>query len=288
MECDLIFTSPMLAADSAWYASSWIYGLREMPGHSIKREGRVPWNFAQALRRMGSGKGSTLLDVGCAEGQFLHLAAKAGFEVTGMDFNPASLEIARKLPGVSEVYLCSVGELGDRLHGKQYDVVTLFEVLEHTADPFQTVLSIHRLLKPGGRLFLSVPGNRRWPGFFHPEVDAPPHHLTLWSEAALVRLLERAGLRVHGVEIKPLGAEDLGIHLKWRWHDAVRKLRPKPSHRATTDENNPVAGQFAGRPNRGAGIVRGLARLGLSPICWMLRSNPKAGGFTLFAHGEKA
>jgi len=288
MECDLIFTSPMRAADSAWYASSWIYDLREMPGNANGQERRVPWNFAQALRRLGTGKGSTLLDVGCAEGQFLQLAAKSGFEVTGLDFNPASLEIARKLPDVSEVYLCSVEELGERLCGKQYDVVTTFEVLEHTADPFQTVLSIHRLLKPGGRLFLSVPGNRRWPGFFHPEVDAPPHHLTLWSKTALVRLLERAGVRVHGVEIKPLGAEDLGIHLKWRWHDAVRKFRPKPLNPATADANNTVAGQSAGRAKRGAGMIRELARLGLSPICWALRLNPKAGGFTLFAHGEKA
>jgi SAM-dependent methyltransferase len=277
----------MQAADSAWYASSWLYRLRELKSESIGQERRVPWNFAQALRRLGSGKGSKLLDVGCAEGQFLHIAAKAGYEVTGLDFNPVSVEIARKLLGVSTVYPYSVEELGGRFRGTQFDVVTIFEVLEHTADPYQTVRSINKLLKPGGQLFLSVPGNRRWPRLFHPEVDAPPHHLTLWTEDALVRLLERAGLRVHGVEIKPLGAEDLGIHLKWRWHDAVRTFRPKPSSDATTGENNAVAGQQCGPEKRDAGMGRELARLGLSPICWVLRLNPRAGGFTLFAHCEK-
>jgi SAM-dependent methyltransferase len=278
----------MQAADSAWYASSWIYGLRKTKGESIGQEGRVPWNFAQALRRLEPAKGSKLLDVGCGEGQFLQLAANEGYEVTGLDFNPASVEIAGKLPGVSAVYPYSVEELGSRFLRTQFDVVTLFEVLEHTADPFQTVRSIHKLLKSGGQLFLSVPGNRRWPGFFHPEVDAPPHHLTLWSGDALGRLLERAGLRVHGIESKPLSAEDLGIHLKWRCHDAVRKFRPQPSHQATADANNASARRFDGREKRGAGMVRYLAWLGLSPICWVLRLNPKAGGFTLFAHGEKA
>ena len=277
----------MQAADSAWYASSWIYALREMKRRSIGQEKRVPWNFAQALRRLGSGKGTKLLDVGCAEGHFLNLAGKAGYEVTGLDFNPVSVEIARKLLGVSTVYQYSVEELGDRFPGTQFDAVTIFEVLEHTADPYQTVRSIYKLLKPGGQLFLSVPGNRRWPRFFHPEVDAPPHHLTLWSEEALVRLLERAGLRVHGVEIKPLGAEDLGIHLKWRWYDALRKFRPKSSSDAPTDKSNAVAGRQGGREKRAVGMGREFVRLGLSPICWVLRLNPRAGGFTLFAHGEK-
>jgi SAM-dependent methyltransferase len=286
-ECHLIFSSPMQAADSAWYASSWIYSLRTMKGESRGEERRVPWNFAKALRRLRSGKGSRLLDVGCAEGQFLHLAAKAGYEVTGLDFNPVSVEIARKLLGVSTVYSYAVEELGHRFLGAQFDVVTIFEVLEHTADPYQTVRSIYKLLKPGGQLFLSVPGNRRWPGLFHPEVDAAPHHLTLWSEEALVSLLERGGLRVQGVEIKALGAEDLGIHLKWRWHHALRKFRPKPPHDATPNEKTTVAGQQGGRQKRGAGMGRELAMLGLSPLCWVLRLHPRAGGFTLFAHCEK-
>jgi SAM-dependent methyltransferase len=228
-----------------------------------------------------------LLDVGCAEGHFLHLAEKAGYEVTGLDFNPVSIEIARKLLGVSTVYQYSVEELGDRFPGTRFDVVTIFEVLEHTADPYQTVHSVKKLLKPGGQVFLSVPGNRRWPRFFHPEVDAPPHHLTLWSEEALVRLLERAGLRVHGVESKPLCVEDLGIHMKWRLHVAIRKFRPKHSRSATMDENNVVAGLQGGHETRYAGMGRELARLGLSPICRALRLNPKAGGFTLFAHCQK-
>jgi SAM-dependent methyltransferase len=278
----------MQAADSAWYASSWIYGLRKMKGESIGQERRVPWNFAQALRRLGSGKGSKLLDVGCAEGQFLHLAARAGYEVTGLDFNPVSVEIAGKLLGASTVYPYSVEELGDRFRGTQFDVVTIFEVLEHTADPYQTVRSINKLLKLGGQLFLSVPGNQRWPKLFHPEVDAPPHHLTLWTEEALKKLLGRAGFRVLSVRAKPLGAEDLGIHLKWRLHGAVQRFRAK--HREDGSAYQEIS--MSAHPDNGkagrSGIFREFGVLGLSPVCRALRLNPKAGGFTLFAHCEKS
>jgi SAM-dependent methyltransferase len=278
----------MKAADSAWYASSWIYGLRKMNCEPAGTERQAPWNFTQALCRLGPGGGRTLLDVGCAEGQFLHLAAKKGYEVTGVDFNPVSVEIARKRLGGAAVYRCSVEELGARFRGAQFDVVTIFEVLEHTADPYRTVRSLGGVLKPGGQLFLSVPGSRRWPGLFHPEVDAPPHHLTLWSHEALVRLLERAGLRVQGFEIKPLGAEDLGIHLKWRWHMTRRNHRLKPPDIVTTAANASTAGRRGGRENRIATVRRQLARLALTPVCWALRLNPRAGGFTLFVHGGKS
>ncbi len=287
-DCQLVYSDPMKSADSAWYASFWVYGLREGNPVPAGSEDRIPWNFAQALSELRGAEGNKLLDVGCAEGHFLSLARELGCEVTGLDFNPVSVEVARKLLGISAVYQYSVEELGDRFPGTQFDVVTIFEVLEHTADPYQTICSIRSVLKPGGRLFLSVPGNRRWPSLFDPEVDAPPHHLTLWTQEALRRLLERAGFRVHNVRAKPLGADDLSMHLKLRLLRAVRRFRAK--HREDASANKEIsmsAHTSAGKAGR-SGNFRKLGRLGLSSVCWALRLNPKAGGFTLFAHCEKA
>lgn len=223
--CHLLYSDPMVAADSRWYASSWLYDVRESHREVARGKHEVPWNFAQALSELRAAPPGKLVDVGCAEGYFLYLTQKAGYEVTGLDFNPVSLEIARKLLGVSTLYQYSVEELGDRFSGRQFDVATLFEVLEHTADPYQTVSSIHKLLKPGGKFFLSVPGRQRWPRFFHPEVDAPPHHLTLWTEEALKKLLERAGFRVFYVRAKPLQVEDFGFHLKLWLYGIFRNRR---------------------------------------------------------------
>jgi SAM-dependent methyltransferase len=285
--CHLLYSNPMTAADSAWYSSSWLYGMREshvgVPGGDYK----VPWNFSKALDELQMGSRARLLDVGCAEGYFLYLAQKAGYEVTGLDFNPVSLEVARRVLGISTVYQYSVEELCDRFPGTLFDVITIFEVLEHTADPYQTVRSINKLLKPGGKLFISVPGGRRWPRFFHPEVDAPPHHLTLWTEEALKELLERAGFRVLSVQAKPLEAEDIGFHLKLRLYGLFRKLRGmevdgKEEERAESSLVRQIV-----PAKRRMETFRKLAKAALQPFCWALALNPKAGGFTLFAHCEK-
>jgi len=168
----------MVAAGSAWYASSWLYDLREGNTVADGWNRLIPWTFAQALLRLKPSLGNRLLDVGCAEGQFLYLAKQVGFEVIGVDFNPTGLEIAKRLLGISTVYPYSVEELADRFADAPYDVVTMFEVLEHTADPFQTVCSLKKVMKPGGQLLLSVPGSGRWPALFHPRgrcAAAPPY-----------------------------------------------------------------------------------------------------------------
>ena len=286
LHCHLLFSEPMEAADSAWYSSSWLYGLRE---ENTKLDGRkrgVPWNFAQALSVLRPDDGNKLLDVGCAEGHFLWLAQEAGFQVTGLDFNPHSLQIAKEVFGIPSVYQCSVEELARRFPRTTYDVVTIFEVLEHTADPFATLCSLNKILKPGGRLCLSVPGNMRWPALFHPVVDAPPHHLTLWTEEALGRLLERAGFQVGTLRRKPLNADDLGVHVKWRLQEFVRKFQRGDCAEVCGDSALPKA---PAKPiaKDGARLFHRLGKASLAPMCWALRLNPRAGGFTLFVQGQK-
>jgi SAM-dependent methyltransferase len=285
--CHLVFSNPMVAADPAWYGSSWLYGLRESHTGVTGGEYEVPWSFSQALNELKTASRGRLLDVGCAEGYFLYLAQKAGYEGTGLDFNPISLEIARKLLGASSIYQCSVEELGDRFPGTLFAVLTIIEVLEHTADPYQTVHSINKLLKPGGKLFISVPGSRRWPRFFHPEVDAPPHHLTLWTEEALNNLLERSGFRVLSVRAKPLQAEDLGFHLRLRLQSIFRNLQNRNGGGVRQEQGSSSSVRQIDLGQRRLETSRKLAKAGLQPFCWALRLNPKAGGFTLFAHCEK-
>jgi SAM-dependent methyltransferase len=274
----------MLAAESAWYSSSWLYGLREENTRLDGRKRMPPWNFAQALSVLRPTVGDELLDVGCAEGHFLWLAQEADFHVTGLDFNPQSLQIAKEVFGISSVYQCSVEELARQFPDTCYDVVTIFEVLEHVADPFETLCSLNKVMKPGGQLCLSVPGVKRWPVLFHPVVDAPPHHLTLWTKEALQRLLERAGFQVITLRAKPLNVDDIGVHLKWRLQEFLRKFQKGNGGEAI--EKNSSQGRKPLGITRSR-IVQRLAKGVLAPICWALRLNPRAGGFTLFANCQK-
>ena len=281
--CHLRFCQPMAAASSEWYGSSWFYKLREAGAGGIRVERTVPWNFAKALSVVAPGRGRRLLDVGCAEGHFLFLARRAGFQVTGLDFNPVSLKIAKETFGIPLVYQCSVEELAERFPNASFDVVTLFEVLEHTADPFGTLRSLSKVMKPGASLLLSVPGLKRWPALFHPEVDSPPHHLTLWTEEALRKVVERAGLCVRFVEGKPLQVDDFAIHVKWR----LRGLFSRPGPNAGNKRGgNPPPGAIS-TSRMDSAAMRALAKGALSPVCALLRLYRRAGGFTLFASCRK-
>ena len=286
-ECHLVFSDPMVAANSAWYSSSWLYGVRTSHTRVEQKDQAIPWNFAQALADLRTASRGKLLDVGCAEGHFLYLAQKMDFDVTGVDFNPVSLEIARALLGVSTIYRFSVEDLANRLGEPAFNVVTIFEVLEHLANPRETVETIHGLLKPGGKLLLSVPGSRRWPALFHTEVDAPPHHLTLWTEESLQELLERAGFRVIRICKSPLRSEDLGFHLKLRLYGAVRAIRRPVRARPVRQNSDPSANGGTAPAKKIPDALRKLAMTGLTPVCKILSLNPSAGGFTLFAHCEK-
>jgi SAM-dependent methyltransferase len=280
--CDLVFSDPMVAADAEWYSSSWLYGMRESHTQSTDALDEIPWNFTQALQELSGTRQASLLDVGCAEGFFLYLAQRAGYDVTGVDFNPVSLEIARKRLGVSTIYQYSVAEMGERFPQVRFDVATMFEVLEHTANPCETLRSIHTLLNPNGKLCISVPGSQRWPQWFHPEVDTPPHHLTLWTEKALRTILQRAGFRVVCIRKRPLEAQDLGFHMKLRLYATLRKWRTV-GVRSGNNRSCTAPTAASGRSR----IFRKTAIALLQPLRWALALNPNAGGFTLFALCEK-
>src|SRR5439155_4195993 len=89
-------------------------------------------------------------------------------------------------------------------HAEEYDAVCSFHVIEHVAEPLTFAAEMVRCLRPGGRLYVAAPG---WPGAMTDipnfALNAPPHHLSWWTEEALQALAERLGLRVEAVETLP-------------------------------------------------------------------------------------
>lgn len=136
--------------------------------------------------------GGGLLDVGCGNGQFLKVAREMGWNVEGVDFDEQAVGVARAA-GL-EVRLGGV-ELFEGV-SERYDVITLSHVIEHVHDPIDVLGRIHRLLKPGGRLWLETPnlgsvGHRlygpHWRGL------EPPRHLVLFTAASLRSVLHKVG-----------------------------------------------------------------------------------------------
>ncbi|MGJ7904716.1 bifunctional 2-polyprenyl-6-hydroxyphenol methylase/3-demethylubiquinol 3-O-methyltransferase UbiG [Lysobacter sp. 1R34A] len=100
-----------------------------------------------------------VLDVGCGGGLLSEALAAAGAQVTAIDLAPELIKVAklhRLETGVAVDYrLQSAESLADEMPGR-FDAITCMEMLEHVPDPAAVVRACARLLKPGGRLFLST------------------------------------------------------------------------------------------------------------------------------------
>jgi 2-polyprenyl-3-methyl-5-hydroxy-6-metoxy-1,4-benzoquinol methylase len=155
---------------------------------SSRKERRCLLNFLQT---------GNLLDIGCANGIFLNEMQKKGqFEVTGVEFSPIASQKARLDFGLNVI----TGDLlAANFQGGQFDVVTMWNVLEHVHDPMGTMKEVHRILKPGGFFIIRVPNpqslaanifGKFWAGF-----DLP-RHLFIFHKNILVKMAQDAGFSI--------------------------------------------------------------------------------------------
>jgi 2-polyprenyl-3-methyl-5-hydroxy-6-metoxy-1,4-benzoquinol methylase len=145
--------------------------------------------------------GARLLDFGCGSGAFLRRMHDQGWQVLGLDLCRAAVERVQRELGLSAL----VGTLPHPdLPPESFDVITMWQSLEHVHQPLEVLEHAYRLLVPGGKLIVAVPNIDsapfRWFGSAWFGLDLP-RHLTHFSAATLRQMLERAGLWVEGVRM---------------------------------------------------------------------------------------
>ena len=104
-------------------------------------------------------RGARVLDIGCGGGLLSEALAKEGADVTAIDLAPELVKVARLHgleSGVTVDYRVQAAEDLAAEQPGSFDVVTCMEMLEHVPDPGAIIAACHRLLKPGGQLFLST------------------------------------------------------------------------------------------------------------------------------------
>lgn len=191
--CGTGFSEPKDPVGSEWY------GRAHMGEAEVQK---ADWRYAAFLdARLAPG---SLLDVGCGAGTFLKLAQERGWKVSGLDFNPEHIRTA-KAAGLSDVVAQDYRDYF-RARASSYDALTLFDVLEHVAEPADLLERLRSVLKPGGRLALTLPDGERplpWAGL-REEWDYPPYHYTRWTEASLRAALARSGFEVETARHSPI------------------------------------------------------------------------------------
>jgi len=140
--------------------------------------------------------GGRLLDIGGANGIFVDAIARAdaAFEVFIVDLNrDAVAKLHQKYPAVQAIE-------GDALkHTGSYDVITLWDTIEHLPDVNRVAAHLFSLLRPGGFLFLSTPNVHSFEHsigqYRHPQV-LPLSHVNYFAPSTLGHLLERHNFKV--------------------------------------------------------------------------------------------
>jgi len=204
-ECGLVFVSPrprrvdLMEGYQQWGSSedeSDIARIRSSTVPAMRHE-------ARRICDIHNQRKGTVLDVGSGCGFFLKLMKEAGWDVLGIDPSESFAEYAAKENGVNTVL--GTIETAD-LRENQFDVVTMWYVLEHVLDPRGVLKRAYSLLKPGGLLVLRVPNytfgkpfallqrmglNLRDLGVF-----SVPWHLYFFDRLTLTRMLEETGFRI--------------------------------------------------------------------------------------------
>jgi 2-polyprenyl-6-hydroxyphenyl methylase/3-demethylubiquinone-9 3-methyltransferase len=161
--------------------------------------------------------GARVLDVGCGGGLLAESLARAGAKVTAIDLAPGMIEVAR-LHAMEEKleidYRMVAAEGVAAAESGSFDVVTCMEMLEHVPDPAQMVVTLTRLVRPGGAVFISTL-NRNLKSFLLAIVGAEyvmkliprgtheyeklirPAELAGWARSAGLSLRELAGIELN-------------------------------------------------------------------------------------------
>ncbi len=217
--CGLVYANPRWSPDELLAA----YQDVEDETYVSEREGRE-LTFARHLAAMekvvGPADGRTLLDVGAYIGVFVEIAAANGWQATGVEPSRWAAGAAQE-QGINVIN----GTLDSpALTGCQFDVVTMWDVIEHLADPAAELARAAALLKPGGWLVAHTMDvdsamarimGPRWPWLMD-------MHLYYFSRRTLAATLEKAGFEVvwHGAQGRYLS---LG-YLTTRLHGLSRRL----------------------------------------------------------------
>lgn len=187
-DCRTVFASPAPEAVDLIH----FYSQLDDVEYGQEADGRAK-NFQTILRRLARivPSGSRLLDIGSANGLFVHLCRQTGYSADGIEPSTALVAEAKNRYGVDLFH----GTLEEFSASRPYQTVTLLDLIEHISDPISFLTRVNSLMDLQGTLVIVTPDidslaarimKRRW---WHHRIA----HINFYPQKALTELLGRCG-----------------------------------------------------------------------------------------------
>ena len=201
LSCGLIYTNPRLKNKYLKYLYSKEYFNNTESTHFgyedyLADENKIVKTFSKRIddiEKIAKNKG-TLLDIGCATGFFMKAAKDKKWKVEGVEISDFAANYASKR---FKFKIYKDDFLNLDLPKNHYDVVTLWDVIEHFNDPKKSLAGINKILKPGGLLVLSTPDVNSWPSKITRDkwvgYKLSDEHLAYFSDKTMKMLLLQTG-----------------------------------------------------------------------------------------------
>ena len=215
--CDLVYTNPIFDEEhylEIYKATEYQEVVKDLGEKSheyrVKRFGR---ERVKAIERYLTNKNSdvSLLDVGCSTGFFVEAANELEWDAKGIDLNPSAIDF-----GKSRGLNLEQVELSKLSSKNKYDVITLYDVLEHLVDPSDIIKQVRERLANDGLISMYVPNYDSASRVLMGK-DAhfiwPSHHLTYFTIKTISDFLQKRSFEI--LEIKTEGL-DIFDYIWWQ------------------------------------------------------------------------
>jgi SAM-dependent methyltransferase len=170
-------------------------------GYTFAAMRRVLARYVDWILSLNIPVSAKILDLGCSFGYFLNLCDEQGFETYGLDISRYAIKRA-KMNTKSQVFLGDISR-GVPFKNDRFDIITMFDTIEHLDNPRETLQEVHRVLKKKGLLVITTPNAKalgrifrgnKWYGF------EDKTHLSVFTPMGLSTMLSELGFEIVKIE----------------------------------------------------------------------------------------
>jgi SAM-dependent methyltransferase len=195
LDCGFLFTNPIPSDLSLYYSENEYIShktkFKSITDIAYKLVRNYSFKYKYNLIREDLPKGS-LLDIGCGTGEFLRYIRKKGWVIAGVEKSDSARTAAEKTLGIT---------IGTDLYNTttQYDIITLWHVLEHLPQLSNVMEKLRSSIKPTGYIFFALPNHTSFDADHYKEYWAGydvPRHLYHFNQETFQKLMTKNGMKV--------------------------------------------------------------------------------------------